>query len=380
MLPNVLRPNATDHVPVLADEVREALAVEPGRDRRRRDLRSRRARGVARCRPRGSGKLIAIDRDPAVRPYFDRVRKQMGVQGRFLRGEFSLVLEQLAANGVRADAILFDLGVSSDADRPPGARLLVRHRRTARHADGSRVRALGARARQHGERARADADLQGLRRRALCAAGRASDRSPPPRAAVRADRRAGRDDQGGDPGTRALRRRASGQAGLPGSAHRRQRRARLDRGGAAGRRSRCCAPRVASPWSASTRSRIGSSSASCAPRRKAARVRRTSLSASAATNPRCGRSRAGRSRPRRQELAANPRASSARLRAAVKSGGRIAVASWSDAAPALPSPQPRPAAEAEARAQTAPARPAPAWACRRRRLDRGHRRSCWPAS
>jgi len=30
MLPNVLRPNATDHVPVLADEVREALAVEPG--------------------------------------------------------------------------------------------------------------------------------------------------------------------------------------------------------------------------------------------------------------------------------------------------------------------------------------------------------------
>ena len=30
MLPNVLRPNATDHVPVLAGEVREALAVEPG--------------------------------------------------------------------------------------------------------------------------------------------------------------------------------------------------------------------------------------------------------------------------------------------------------------------------------------------------------------
>ena len=30
MLPNVLRPNETDHVPVLADAVREALAVEPG--------------------------------------------------------------------------------------------------------------------------------------------------------------------------------------------------------------------------------------------------------------------------------------------------------------------------------------------------------------
>ena len=30
MLPNVLQPSATDHVPVLADEVRELLAVQPG--------------------------------------------------------------------------------------------------------------------------------------------------------------------------------------------------------------------------------------------------------------------------------------------------------------------------------------------------------------
>ena len=30
MLPNVLRPSATDHVPVLAEEVRSALAVRPG--------------------------------------------------------------------------------------------------------------------------------------------------------------------------------------------------------------------------------------------------------------------------------------------------------------------------------------------------------------
>ena len=30
MLPNVLQTSATDHVPVLADEVRELLAVRPG--------------------------------------------------------------------------------------------------------------------------------------------------------------------------------------------------------------------------------------------------------------------------------------------------------------------------------------------------------------
>jgi len=41
------------------------------------------------------------------------------VQARLLRGEFSLVLGQLAANDVQADAILLDLGVSSmQVDRP----------------------------------------------------------------------------------------------------------------------------------------------------------------------------------------------------------------------------------------------------------------------
>ena len=119
MLPNVSRPNATDHVPVLADEVREALAVEPGQTVVDATFGAGGHAELLAADLGGRGKLIAIDRDPAVRPYFDRLRKQMGVQGRFLRGEFSLVLEQLASNGVRADAILFDLGVSSmQIDRP----------------------------------------------------------------------------------------------------------------------------------------------------------------------------------------------------------------------------------------------------------------------
>jgi 16S rRNA (cytosine1402-N4)-methyltransferase len=42
-----------------------------------------------------------------------------GVQCRFLRGDYAVVLGQLAANGVRADAILLDLGISSmQVDRP----------------------------------------------------------------------------------------------------------------------------------------------------------------------------------------------------------------------------------------------------------------------
>ena len=119
MLPNVLRPNATDHVPVLADEVREALAVQPDETVVDATFGAGGHSELLAADLRGSGKLIAIDRDPSVRPYFDSVRKSTGVQGRLLRGEFSDVLEQLAANDVRADAILFDLGVSSmQVDRP----------------------------------------------------------------------------------------------------------------------------------------------------------------------------------------------------------------------------------------------------------------------
>src|SRR6266536_2122743 len=119
MLPNVLRPNATDHVPVLAEEVRKALALRPGDTVVDATFGSGGHAALLAADLRGEGKLIAIDRDPSSRPYFDRFRRRAGVQGRFLRGEFSVLLEQLSSNGVQADAILFDLGVSSmQIDRP----------------------------------------------------------------------------------------------------------------------------------------------------------------------------------------------------------------------------------------------------------------------
>jgi 16S rRNA (cytosine1402-N4)-methyltransferase len=119
MLPNVLQPGATDHIPVLADEVRQLLAVQPGETVVDATFGAGGHSRLLAQDLRGSGRLIAIDRDPGAREYFESVRRQTGVQGRFLRGDFSVVLEQLAENGVRADAILFDLGVSSmQIDRP----------------------------------------------------------------------------------------------------------------------------------------------------------------------------------------------------------------------------------------------------------------------
>src|SRR5438874_5829473 len=119
MLPNVLQPSTTDHVPVLAEEVRELLAVEPGETVIDATFGAGGHAALLAASLQGRGKLIAIDRDPGARSYFDRFAKRARVQTRFLRGDFAVVLEQLAQNGVEADAILLDLGVSSmQIDRP----------------------------------------------------------------------------------------------------------------------------------------------------------------------------------------------------------------------------------------------------------------------
>ena len=120
MLPNVLLPSATDHVPVLAEEVRSALAVEPGQTVVDATFGAGGHAEVLAADLQGRGRFVAIDRDPSVRPYFERFeRRHGGLQTRFLRGQASIVLAQLASNGVKADAVLLDLGVSSmQIDRP----------------------------------------------------------------------------------------------------------------------------------------------------------------------------------------------------------------------------------------------------------------------
>ena len=119
MLPNVLPHSTSDHTPVLADEVRELLAVSPGETVVDATFG---AGGHARLLAfdlHGEGKLVAIDRDPSARSHFDHFKARAGVDVRFLRGDFAIVLAQLAANEIKADAILLDLGVSSmQIDRP----------------------------------------------------------------------------------------------------------------------------------------------------------------------------------------------------------------------------------------------------------------------
>ena len=118
MLPSVL-PTETDHVPVLADEVLRALAPQPGDTIIDATFGAGGHAELLVGRLRGEGKLIAIDRDPTVAPYFERLRRSTAAKTRLLHGGFAQVLEQLAGNGVQADEILLDLGVSSmQIDRP----------------------------------------------------------------------------------------------------------------------------------------------------------------------------------------------------------------------------------------------------------------------
>jgi len=120
MLRSVLLPSATDHVPVLAEEVRELLAVQPGETVVDATFGAGGHASLLAGDLDGEGRFIAVDRDPTVRPFFEGFRRRHGgLQTRFLRGDFATILRQLADNGARADAILLDLGVSSmQLDRP----------------------------------------------------------------------------------------------------------------------------------------------------------------------------------------------------------------------------------------------------------------------
>jgi 16S rRNA (cytosine1402-N4)-methyltransferase len=119
LLPSALQRSRTDHVPVLAEKVRELLALQPGETVVDCTFG---AGGHARLLAADvgrEGRLIAVDRDPEARTFFERGRRELPAQSRFLRGDFAIVLTQLAENGVEADAVLLDLGVSSmQIDRP----------------------------------------------------------------------------------------------------------------------------------------------------------------------------------------------------------------------------------------------------------------------
>jgi 16S rRNA (cytosine1402-N4)-methyltransferase len=104
---------STEHVPVLAPEA--VALLDPGPGETVIDATfggGGHARLVAE-RLGGDGTLICIDRDPAAEERFEELAAEVPCVTRFIRSDFAAALDELGAEGVRADAVLFDLGVSS---------------------------------------------------------------------------------------------------------------------------------------------------------------------------------------------------------------------------------------------------------------------------
>jgi 16S rRNA (cytosine1402-N4)-methyltransferase len=101
------------HVPVLAGELVEAL--DPARGEVAIDCTFG-GGGHARLladRVGPSGTVIAIDRDPAAEERFRAFAAEVPCTTRFIRASFAEGLELLAEEGVTADLVYFDFGMSS---------------------------------------------------------------------------------------------------------------------------------------------------------------------------------------------------------------------------------------------------------------------------
>ena len=103
----------TEHIPVLAPELVALLDPQPG------ELvvdctfgGGGHARLVAdRIGP--DGKLVCVDRDPAAAERFEAFVADAPCATRFVRDDYANALDALLAEGLRADAVYMDLGISS---------------------------------------------------------------------------------------------------------------------------------------------------------------------------------------------------------------------------------------------------------------------------
>jgi len=101
------------HVPVLAGEAIELLHPQPGQTVVDCTFG---AGGHARLlgeRIGATGTLIAIDRDPIAAERFAELARELACTTRFIRASFVEGLERLGEEGVQADIVLMDLGMSS---------------------------------------------------------------------------------------------------------------------------------------------------------------------------------------------------------------------------------------------------------------------------
>jgi len=103
----------TEHVPVLATELIDLLDPHPGETAIDCTFGGGGHAALVAERIGDDGTLIAIDRDPTAERRFAEVADDLKPEARFIRADYADALERLRDEGVQADIIYLDLGISS---------------------------------------------------------------------------------------------------------------------------------------------------------------------------------------------------------------------------------------------------------------------------
>lgn len=106
-------PSLRAHIPVLAEELVDLITPGPGETVIDCTFGGGGHARLVAERIGPGGTLIAIDRDPVARERFEHFRSQVSCRTRFVATEFSEALKALQNEGINADALYMDLGMSS---------------------------------------------------------------------------------------------------------------------------------------------------------------------------------------------------------------------------------------------------------------------------
>ncbi len=109
----ILLDMTTVHIPVLAEELLELLDPQPGQTIVDCTFGGGGHARVLAEHLGAQGTLVAIDRDPFAEERFLELAQEIPCSARFIRGDYAEGLEMLSEVGVIADAVYFDLGMSS---------------------------------------------------------------------------------------------------------------------------------------------------------------------------------------------------------------------------------------------------------------------------